>query len=46
MRDMAVLPKLVSGAEPGSTILTAMLNGSSSNASDSVKAFTAALLAV
>lgn len=42
----ALAPKLVPGARPGNTSRTRTSNGANSNASDSVNAFTAALLPV
>ena len=46
MRARALAPNAVSGARPGMTSRARTPNGSSSSARDSVKAFTAALLAV
>ena len=46
IRARALAPKAVSGARPGRTRRARTPNGSSSSAIDSVKAFTAALLAV
>ena len=46
MRPRALSPKGVSGARPGMTTRTRTPSGASSSATDSVKAFTAALLAV